>query len=48
MSFSIGIAVFPVDGATPEALIERADVALLEAKRSGPAKIVRYQSKAAA
>jgi diguanylate cyclase (GGDEF)-like protein len=48
VSFSIGIAVFPEDGATPEALIERADAALLEAKRSGPAKIVRYQPKAAA
>src|SRR5579864_396583 len=48
VSFSIGVAVFPEDGTTPEALIERADEALLEAKHSAPAKIVRYQSKAAA
>ncbi len=48
VSFSIGIAVFPEDGATPEALMERADAALLEAKRTGPAKIVRYKARAAA
>jgi diguanylate cyclase len=48
VSFSIGVAVFPEDGTNPEALIERADEALLEAKHSAPAKIVRYQSKAAA
>ena len=48
VSFSIGIAVFPEDGATPEALMERADGALLDAKRTGPAKILRYQSRAAA
>jgi diguanylate cyclase (GGDEF)-like protein len=48
VSFSIGIAVFPEDGATPEALIERADEALLEAKRTGPARIVRYRAQAAA
>ena len=48
VSFSIGIAVFPEDGATPEALMERADAALLDAKHTGPAKIVRYQARAAA
>ncbi len=48
VSFSIGIAVFPQDGATPEALMERADAALLDAKRTGPAKIVRYKARAAA
>jgi diguanylate cyclase len=48
VSFSIGIAVFPGDGTTPEALLERADEALLEAKRTGPAKIVRYSARAAA
>jgi diguanylate cyclase (GGDEF)-like protein len=48
VSFSIGIAVFPEDGATPEALMERADAAMLEAKRTGPAKIVRYKARAAA
>lgn len=48
VSFSIGIAIFPQDGNTPEALLERADEALLEAKRTGPSKIARYQSRAAA
>ena len=48
VTFSIGIAVFPQDGNTPEALLERADEALLEAKRAGPAKIVRYQARSAA
>jgi diguanylate cyclase (GGDEF)-like protein len=47
VSFSIGIAVFPEDGTTPEALMERADTALLDAKHTGPAKIVRYRPKAA-
>jgi predicted signal transduction protein with EAL and GGDEF domain len=47
VSFSIGIAVFPEDGTTPEALMERADAALLDAKHTGPAKIVRYRPKAA-
>jgi diguanylate cyclase (GGDEF)-like protein len=48
VTFSIGVAVFPQDGNTPEALLERADEALLEAKRTGPAKIVRYRARAAA
>jgi diguanylate cyclase (GGDEF)-like protein len=48
VSFSIGIAVFPEDGMTPEALMERADAALLDAKHTGPAKIVRYKARAAA
>ena len=48
VSFSIGIAVFPEDGSTPETLLERADEALLTAKRTGPAKILRYQERAAA
>jgi diguanylate cyclase len=48
VSFGIGIAVFPEDGALPEELIERADAALLEAKRMGPSKIVRYRAAAAA
>jgi two-component system, cell cycle response regulator len=48
VTFSIGIAIFPQDGATPEVLLERADAALLEAKRTGPAKIVRYQARSAA
>jgi diguanylate cyclase len=48
VSFSIGIAVFPKDGATGEVLLQRADDALLEAKRSAAGSIVRYQERAAA
>ena len=48
VSFSIGIAIFPDDGATPEVLLTHADEALYAAKRSGPGKIVRYQVAAAA
>jgi diguanylate cyclase len=48
VSFSIGIAVFPEDGSLPETLLRRADEALLKAKRTGPAKILRYQEPAAA
>jgi len=48
VSFSIGIAVFPEDGALPETLLRRADEALLTAKRTGPAKILRYHEPAAA
>ena len=48
VSFSIGIAVFPEDGSLPETLLKRADEALLTAKRTGPAKILRYQAPAAA
>src|SRR5437870_9724538 len=48
VSFSIGIAVFPDDGSSPQDLLQRADEALLQAKRTGPAKVVRYQERAAA
>ena len=48
VSFSIGIAVFPDDGATPEVLLARADEALYAAKRSGPGKVGRYEASAAA
>lgn len=48
VSFSIGLAIFPQDGATPELLLARADEALYQAKRSGPGKIARYQESAAA
>ena len=48
VSFSIGIAVFPEDGGTPEVLLGRADEALLRAKRSGTGTIVRYAPAAAA
>jgi diguanylate cyclase (GGDEF)-like protein len=42
VSFSIGIAVFPDDGGTPEVLLERSDEALLRAKRTGTGTIARY------
>jgi len=48
VSFSIGIAVFPEDGGTPEMLLGRADEALLRAKRGGTGTIVRYAPAAAA
>ena len=48
VTFSIGMAIFPDDGATPEALLARADEALYEAKRNGPGKIVRFGQKRAA
>jgi diguanylate cyclase len=48
ISFSIGIAVFPTDGATAEVLLRHADEALLEAKRTAAGSIVHYQERAAA
>jgi diguanylate cyclase (GGDEF)-like protein len=48
VSFSIGIAVFPEDGVTPETLLTRADEAMLRAKRSGLGTIARYEAKSAA
>jgi diguanylate cyclase (GGDEF)-like protein len=48
VSFSIGIGVFPEDGLTPEALLARADEALLRAKRTAPGTIERYTPQAAA
>jgi diguanylate cyclase (GGDEF)-like protein len=48
VSFSIGIAVFPEDGGTPEMLLERADEALLQAKRTGTGRITQYEDQTAA
>src|SRR5438067_9380816 len=48
VSFSIGIAVFPEDGGTPETLLQRADEALLRAKRTATGTITRYSSETAA
>ena len=48
VSFSIGIAVFPEDGGTPETLLQRADQALLRAKRTATGTITRYSSETAA
>ena len=35
LTISGGLATFPVDGKTPEELLEKADMAMLEAKRNG-------------
>ena len=48
VSFSIGLAIFPEDGATPEQLLTHADEALYQAKGSGSGKIARYRQAAAA
>ena len=48
ISLSIGMAVFPEDGETPEQLLGRADEALLEAKRRGRGMIVRQARREAA
>ena len=48
VSFSIGMAIFPDDGASPESLLARADEALYQAKRSGPGNIARFNAKRAA
>jgi diguanylate cyclase (GGDEF)-like protein len=48
VSFSIGIAVFPEDGGTPEMLLGRADEALLRAKRTGTGTIAHYEQQTAA
>src|SRR5260370_7840931 len=44
VSFSIGIAVFPDDGATPEVLLARAAEALYTANRSGPRKVASNEA----
>jgi len=48
ISFSIGIAVFPDDGETAEALLAKADEALYQAKRAGRGRIAKYEAEAAA
>ncbi|HEY0493967.1 MAG TPA: GGDEF domain-containing protein [Candidatus Dormibacteraeota bacterium] len=48
VSFSIGIAVFPEDGETPEGLLARADELLYRAKRSGRGQIAFRSPDAAA
>ena len=39
---SIGLSMFPTDGATIEATMKNADIALYEAKNSGRDKVVRF------
>jgi len=41
LTISVGVAQFPADGETPEALLARADAALYQAKRHGRNRIVR-------
>jgi diguanylate cyclase (GGDEF)-like protein len=48
VSFSIGIAVFPEDGETPEILLARADEALYQGKHTGSGRVTRYRPAAAA
>src|SRR5690606_3294292 len=42
-SASIGLASFPLDGATPEALFKAADLALYRAKSLGRDQIKRFE-----
>jgi diguanylate cyclase (GGDEF)-like protein len=48
IALSIGVALFPEDGTTPEALLARADEALYQGKRAGGGRITRYEAPAAA
>ena len=41
VTLSIGLAVFPADGVTPEVLFEVADVSLHQAKAEGRHRVVR-------
>ncbi len=42
---SIGVAFYPENATTPEALIQAADIAMYEAKRSGKDRVARYSSE---
>jgi len=46
VTVSVGIAEFPTDAPTPDALVQRADARLLQAKRSGRDRIVTADSGA--
>ncbi len=48
MGFSAGIAIFPGDGETPEALIANADAAMYQAKEHGRFRAALFQSNAPA
>lgn len=42
---SIGVAFYPDNATTPESLVQAADIAMYEAKRSGKDRVARYSSK---
>ena len=42
---SIGVAFYPENATTPEALVQAADIAMYEAKRSGKDRVARYSSE---
>jgi diguanylate cyclase (GGDEF)-like protein len=42
---SIGVAFYPENATTPEGLIQAADIAMYEAKRSGKDRVARYSSE---
>jgi diguanylate cyclase (GGDEF)-like protein len=46
LTFSIGVAAFPADGPSPEALIASADAALYQAKHDGRNRVVRAPPQA--
>jgi GGDEF domain-containing protein len=48
MGFSAGIALFPGDGDTPEALIANADAAMYQAKEQGRFRAALFQRTAPA
>jgi diguanylate cyclase (GGDEF)-like protein len=46
VTVSIGVASFPVDGATPEVLLELADASLYRAKAEGRDRVVHAAATA--
>ena len=42
---SIGVAFYPENATTPEGLVQAADIAMYEAKRSGKDRVARYSSE---
>ena len=44
LGFSVGIAIYPRDGETPEMLIANADVAMYKAKQQGRSRAELYEA----